>query len=169
METERIYYEDDSWNGNVLYNRLLEQYNKHGLLILAYDLDDSVRPFKSLDCKDTIKIIKRCRDTLNCIFIVYTANTDMESNIKFLEDNDLPYDAINDYPDNFPISKFSDDFRVARESEGGIPKLYYNILLDDKSCGLREACEILDLLCDEIENVNKAKKEQMKEKLRKEF
>lgn len=139
---------DDSWLFKTLYQRLRKAYKQHGRICIAYDLDDTVRPFWSEICDSTIAIIKRCKQVLNPYFIVYTANTDMEFNINYLKDNNLPYDAINSYPDDFPIKKFVDDFNTVKPS----PKIYCNILLDDKSFGLCSACKALHLLCDEVEN-----------------
>lgn len=154
-----IEYEvDDSWDEDILYQRIKDVYNKHNSLWIAYDLDDTVRPYRSSSCEDTIRIIKRCRDVLNAHFIVYTANPDKKANIKFLEDNDLPYEAINCYPDSFKISPFEYQYKNAVYFKQDIPKLYYNILLDDKSCGLERACEILDKLCDEVEMIKNDEK-----------
>ena len=75
--------------------------------------------------------------------------------------NGIKYDSINCYPDNFPVKKFKDEFDIACESDGAPPKLYYNILLDDKSCGLEMACEILNKICDNIEE-QKAKEKKNK-------
>lgn len=149
---------DESQDEFEILKRLIQQYEEHGLLIIAYDLDDTVRPFRSKSCDAVIKTIKNCQKYLKCIFIVYTANTDMKANIKFLKDNDLPYDAINDYPKNFPIEHFRIQLSNARYFKKPSPKLYYNILLDDKSCGLRDACKLLNYLCYR-ENKKKNKEE----------
>lgn len=153
---------DDSYDYGIMFKRIYDQYIQHNCLILAIDLDDTIRPFKSESCAGTLNTVKRCQSILNCITIIYTANTDTEENIKFLTKNEIHYDSINDYPDNFPIQKFKDDFIVARESAGIIPKLYYNILLDDKSCGLETACDILNDLCDKIQKEKEERLKKMK-------
>lgn len=152
------YEKDDSWDMSIMYQRILKQYMQHNLLVLAIDIDDTVRPFKSSTCSETVEIIKRCQRILNCITIIYTANPNTEQNEKFLKDNDIHYDSINCYPENFPIKQFVDDYNVAKESQGGVLKLYYNILLDDKSCGLENACDILLQLCDTVQRINEEKK-----------
>lgn len=161
VENYTSYEIDDSYNFTIMFNRIYQQYLEHGCLILALDLDDTVRPFRSESCKDTIATVKRCQNLLNCITIIYTANTNTQANIKFLNDNGIKYDSINCYPDNFPIKKFKNEFDIACESDGAPPKLYYNILLDDKSCGLEMACEILNKICDNIEE-QKAKEKKNK-------
>lgn len=138
---------DDSFVYNALKERIFNQYKEHGCLILAVDLDDTIRCFKSQTCDNTLTVIKTCQNILNCITIIYTANTDIEANIKFLTENKVHYDSINCYPDNFPIKKFKEAFDAACKAGNPPPKLYYNILLDDKSCGLGVACDILEELC----------------------
>lgn len=73
-----MHFKDDSWNFWVMYRRLENQFKEHKTLIIAYDLDDTVRPYRSSTCEETIKVIKRCNELLHPIFIVYTANPDIE-------------------------------------------------------------------------------------------
>lgn len=147
-----------------MFNRIYSQYLEHNCLILALDLDDTIRTFKSESCKDTLATVKRCQEVLNCITIIYTANPHEEDNIKFLRDNGIHYDSINCYPANFPIPKFKDEYDKAL-AEGKVLKLYYNILLDDKSCGLEAACEILDEMCSIEEEKKKEELENKKNKM----
>lgn len=142
-----IHFKDDSWNFWIMYRRLESQFEEHKTLIIAYDLDDTVRPFRSSTCEETIKLIKRCDKLLRPIWIVYTANFDMEKNKKDLEELGLPYHAINDYPQGVvPHS-----FWKARQ-ENPTVKLYYNVLLDDKSFGLKDSCRALSILCNKVES-----------------
>lgn len=62
-----------------LLQKLLDQYSKHGKLIVAYDFDDTVYPF-SLDpseLKDTVDLIKRLDKQGHDVYC-YTSNADME-------------------------------------------------------------------------------------------
>lgn len=142
-----MHFKDDSWNFWVMYERLENQFKEHKTLIIAYDLDDTVRPYRSSTCKETIAVIKRCERLLHPIFIVYTANPDIEQAKIDLEKMGLPYDAINDYPQGTmpaPLWKVKQD--------NSSIKLYYNILLDDKSFGLRDSCRALTILCNKVES-----------------
>lgn len=141
-------YADDSWLFDELYERLREAQKLHGKIVIGYDLDDTVRPFKSASCDGTIATILRCKQVLKPYFIVYTANTDMEFNYNYLKTKGLPYDAINDYPIDFPLKSFVDGQRAVEPR----PKLYFNILLDDKTFGVYAACQALNKLCDEVES-----------------
>ena len=103
--------------------RLIEQYKTHDRLIIAFDIDDTVRPYHSKSCGSTESLIRMARDILNPYLIVYTSNPDIEGAKKFLDKNEIPYDAINE---GAPFVDY----------HGG--KSYYNILLDDKA-GLAQA------------------------------
>ena len=154
---------DDALKDNFLYRRLSDAFMEHDRLIIAYDLDDTVRPYKSESCRDVKTLIKRAKkigynvylDKLpkykkivlflikhmdNVDFVViegFTANPHKEKNIAFLETEELPYDAINENADF--IGRYGDGLKV-----------YYNLLLDDKA-GLKEAYDALDRLCTEYE------------------
>lgn len=130
---------DDSLRESFLYNRLVEAQAEHDRLIIAYDIDDTVRPYKSLSCENVKSLIKRAKKILNPYFIVFTANPHKGKNIDFLESQGLPYDAINENADF--IGRYGDGLKV-----------YYNLLLDDKA-GLKEAYDALDRLCDDYEEM----------------
>lgn len=130
---------DDSLRENFLYNRLVEAQAEHNRLIIAYDIDDTIRPYKSLSCENVKSLIKRAKKILNPYFIVFTANPHKGKNIDFLESQGLPYDAINENADF--IGRYGDGLKV-----------YYNLLLDDKA-GLKEAYDALDRLCDDYEEM----------------
>lgn len=130
---------DDSLEDDFLYERLVKAQDEHERLIIAYDIDDTVRPYKSKSCDMVKDLIRRAETLLNPYFIVFTANPHKEENIAFLEAEGLPYDAINE----------NADF-IGRYGEG--LKIYYNLLLDDKA-GLKEAYDALDRLCDDYEEM----------------
>lgn len=142
-----MHFKDDSWNFWVMYRRLENQFKEHKTLIIAYDLDDTVRPYRSSTCKETIKVIKRCNELLHPIFIVYTANPNLEQAKVDLEKLGLPYHAINDYPQGtMPYQLWK------TKQDNPTVKLYYNVLLDDKSFGLRDSCRALSILCNKVES-----------------
>lgn len=120
-----------------LYERLKRDYENHDRIIIAYDLDDTVRPYLTQDCSKVMDTIKRAKKILNPYFIVYTANRDKKFNIEWLNDNYMPWDSINSYPDYSYFNKFK-----TYAPDG---KLYYNLLLDDKA-GLDEALLALEKL-----------------------
>lgn len=110
-----------------LYRRLMEDYEKHGYLVVAYDLDNTVKPFYDKD--DTFpklrKLLKRLK-AAGHFLICFTAN-DTETTKQYLIDNSIPFEVVNKNP---PF--FEESYR----------KIYYNVLLDDRA-GLREAYKAL--------------------------
>lgn len=119
-----------STNPSFLLERLVIQYKKQDKLIIAYDIDDTVRPMYCADCSDVQSLLRMIKNTLDAYFIVFTSNEDIEGVKKYLDKWDIPYDAINE---NAPFVPF----------EKG--KIFYNVLLDDKA-GLGEVVSTLKQL-----------------------
>jgi hypothetical protein len=126
---------------SVCVERLIEEYNKHKSLVVAYDLDNTVKDYhqKGHDYSEVIELIKESKD-FGFYLIVFTAEEDTEKVKMFLNENTIPYDAINENP---PFWKSN-----AR-------KIYYNILLDDRA-GLSAAFNILKKVLEQIK-INKNK------------
>lgn len=116
-----------STNPSFLLTRLIEQYEKHGRLIVAYDFDDTVSPYWCASCTDVQSLLRQMKNTIDAYFIVYTCNKDHDKIKEFLDKYHIPYDAINE---NAPF---------APDIEG---KLFYNVFLDDKA-GLGEVVTTL--------------------------
>lgn len=137
---------NDALKNGWLFDNLEKAYLEHGKLIIAYDLDDTVRPFRARSCSTAVDTIKRVDAVLKPWWIVYTANPNVEKNKNTIKELGLPCDAINDYPNDPVFDKF-------REQQVTYPrtKLYYNLLLDDKTMGLCLGLEALDLLADRRE------------------
>jgi len=121
-----------------LYDRLLEKYKQHGFLAIAYDVDDTIfnthdRPGASYELIKTL--IRRARP-YSRLSVWTSAPADRHDAIKqYLAAENLPYDAFNE-----SVFGYHDDSR----------KIYYHILLDDKSCGLALAHELLTRLFDSL-------------------
>lgn len=137
---------NDALQNGWLFDNLEKAYLEHGKLIIAYDLDDTVRPFRARSCSTAVNTIKRIDAVLKPWWIVYTANPNVEKNKNTIKELGLPCDAINDYPDDPIFDKF-------REQQVTYPrtKLYYNLLLDDKTMGLCLGLSALELLADRRE------------------
>lgn len=122
---------------NFCINRLLNEYNLHKSLVVAYDLDNTVNDYhnKGHDYSEVIELIRECKE-VGFHLIVFTAEEDTEKVKKILELNNIPFDSINENP---PFWKSN-----AR-------KIYYNILLDDRA-GLNSAYEQLKEVLKRIKN-----------------
>lgn len=113
------------------YYRLKTEYEKHGSLVIAYDFDNTVFDFHSVE--DTyplmIELLQNLK-SINCYLICFTSKEDIESVKDYLLENGIPFDGINENPPFFKSAS---------------PKIYYNALLDDRA-GLIQTYNELKLL-----------------------
>lgn len=133
---EMNYSQYPATSSNFLLLRLIEQYQTHERPIIAFDIDDTVRPYYSKPTGEIQSLLRMAKRVLNAYLIVYTSNPNVGDIVKFLDKNDIPYDAINE---NAP-------FAVCPGA-----KIYYNIFLDDKA-GLGQAAQILKDLIGLVES-----------------
>lgn len=122
---------------NASFLRLLEEYNKYGSLVIAYDLDNTVYDFhkKGKTYWDVIELLVELKE-LKCYMICFTANSDTEFVSQYLFNNSIPVDAINENPPFFKCDQ---------------RKIYYNAYLDDRA-GLIQVYSELKLLTTLIKN-----------------
>ena len=126
-----------------LYERILEDYKKNGNIIIAYDIDDTVRPYRDSkeSCDLVVDLLKRANEVLNASFIVFTSNKNIKKVESFLNTMGLPYDKINE------------DMDWVKERDITDGKIYYNLFLDDKA-GLAESYDALNSLVLWVESLN---------------
>jgi len=113
---------------NYLLLRLIDAYKTHDRLVIAYDIDDTVRPYYCSSCNAIVELLKNAKEVLNPYFIVYTSNPNIDGIKEFLNEKGIPYDSINE---NAPFVPFNNG------------KLYYNLFLDDKA-GLTQTSSTLN-------------------------
>lgn len=110
--------------------RLIKEWELHGELVIAYDFDNTVYDYhgEGHSYEKVIQLLRDCKE-VGAHLIVYTAREDKELEFVkgYLEENNIPYDTINEQPDYLPFKG---------------KKLYYNILLDDRA-GLASAYQCL--------------------------
>lgn len=99
--------------------RLVDEYKKHGSIVIAYDFDNLVFDYhsKGHDYSEVIDILKEAKE-LGCFLIVFTAEQDTEKVKSHLTSNQIPFDAINENPPFFKSQS---------------RKIYFNLLLDDRA------------------------------------
>ena len=109
--------------------RLLDEYNKYGTLVVAFDFDDTVYDFHSKGrmYTDIITLLQNLK-SINCYLICWTGNTNDVFVKKYLDENYIPFDAINENP---PFYKSPSR------------KVYANAYLDDRA-GLRQVYDELN-------------------------
>lgn len=125
-----------STHPSFLLERLITQYKKQEQIVVAYDFDDTVHPMYCSDCGHVQSLLRLLKEKANAYLIVFTSNEDIEYVENYLFNWEIPYDVINQ---NAPFVPFK---------EG---KIFYNILLDDKS-GLGEVVNTLEQFLYLIEN-----------------
>lgn len=122
-------------------SRLLNEWEKYGLLIVAYDYDNTVFDYGNRGDKfdNVIELLRKVKK-MGCHLVVFTScNEDRFPDIKkYLNDNDIPFDSINETPDFIPFKG---------------RKVYYNILLDDRA-GLSSSYAVLNEVC-ELVSINR--------------
>lgn len=111
-------------------DRLLNEWEKHGSLIVALDYDNTVFDFHEKgDAYDHVIALIRKVHKMGCKVVIFTCSN--ESRFpeieKYLKDNDIPFDAINQ---NVVLTPYE-----AR-------KIYYSIFLCDRA-GLSASYRIL--------------------------
>lgn len=122
---------DEYLKPNSSFIRLYNEYKQYGSLVIAFDFDNTVYDFhgKGEEYWEIIMLLRALKKA-NCYLICFTANSDKEFIVKYLTDNNIPYDAINENPPFFKCQE---------------RKIYFNALLDDRA-GLQQVYSELSLL-----------------------
>ena len=128
-------------NADNAYNRLKEEWQKYGKIIIAYDVDSTVLPFHDYEKEDDYSIVHdliKELHKLNCTLIVFTAAEESRWDVikEKLKTIDLPYHYFNQSPPEIP----------GLVKNG---KVYANIYLDDRA-SLYASVELLQKLINDI-------------------
>ena len=127
---------------NSAYDRLWAEYNKYGSLIVAVDFDDTLYDFHGTgESYEMVRQLIRDLKKIGCYIIIWTGNQDTVFVSKFLAENNIPFDSIND---EAPISK--------KLLNGKFPrKVYANVYIDDRA-GLEQVYNDLTKLIKNVRN-----------------
>lgn len=119
--------------------RLLEEYNKYGTLVVAFDFDDTVYDFhkKGQNYNAVINLLRELK-VINCYLICWTGQEDTKFVENYLIKNKIPFDTINENP---PFYKST------------CRKIYANAYLDDRA-GLKQVFIELSELIKTLNNGN---------------
>jgi len=114
-----------------------KEFEKYGKLIIAYDFDYTVHNYQneSFTYQYISNLLRAWRPYAT--FVIFSASPEsrFEYIKKYLEDHNLPYDAINEDVIDRADTK----------------KIYYNVFLDDRA-GLYETSKILENILEKIKN-----------------
>jgi len=118
-------------------NRLVEEYKQHGSLVVAFDFDDTVYDFhkKGRNYPKVIELLRNLKATNNYL-ICWTGQEDNAFVANYLNENQIPFDAINENP----------PFRQSTSR-----KIYANVYIDDRA-GLIQTCNELNKLLEIIKS-----------------
>ena len=132
-----VIIQDEYLVANASYLRLLSEYDKYGSIEVAFDFDNTVYDFhkKGVSYYQMIQLLKDLK-SIGCNLTCFTANEDDAFIKKFLEDNRIPFDRINENPSFFVSNS---------------RKIYFNALLDDRA-GLIQVYQELNLLVQTVKN-----------------
>lgn len=114
------------------YERLRNEYEEYGSLVIAYDFDNTVFDFhnKGVTYDNVIKLLQNLGKA-NCYMICFTANEDTEFIKNYLTENNIPFNKINENPPFFKSNS---------------RKIYFNALLDDRAGLLQVYNELTTLV-----------------------
>jgi hypothetical protein len=123
---------DTYMNHDNVVDRLLTEYRLHGGLVIAYDFDNTVYDYHQRGDDYTIvtNLIRHLGKIKGMDLVVWTGTAKERYDFveRYLKDNDIPFNRINENPYFFNSSS---------------PKIFYSILLDDRS-GLESAVDDLE-------------------------
>lgn len=111
-------------------NRLFKEWEKYGSLTIGFDFDGTVHDYHKVgDNHDrVIKLLRDLKD-VGCKLVCWTAHPDLAYVHKYLTDNNIPFDGLNE-----------GGIGLAWESK----KPFFSALLDDRA-GL---LQVYNELCD---------------------
>ncbi len=112
--------------------RLSDEYEKYGSIVVAYDFDDTVYDFhkKGRTYDQVINLLRELK-SISCFLICWTGQEDIEIVKNYLNDNQIPFDTINENPPFYQSTS---------------RKVYANAYLDDRA-GLKQVFdELTDLV-----------------------
>lgn len=116
-------------------DRLLNEWIKHGKIIIALDFDNTIYPFGDFDntneILETIDLVKQCQ-LVGCYVVIHTScdKSRYDEIKKYCIEKGIEISSINTNP--IPLKY------------GNEGKVYANIYLDDRA-GLPYACGILKI------------------------
>lgn len=137
---------DPYLNNQVTFERLWDEYQKYGKIVVALDFDDTIYDYhkKGREYPAVVDLIKRCQNLgfYICLF-TGTPKEKWKDCIAYCESIGIKIHKINE--NAFPMCFGNDG------------KMYYNVLLDDRA-GLSASYQVLKRVVDKAENQSKIPK-----------
>ena len=88
------------------YERLLREYRKYGSLVIAFDFDNTIFDFhgEGHTYNQVIDLLQKLHN-INCYLICWTASEDEERIRNYMQENNVPFNSINENPPHFKNNK----------------------------------------------------------------
>lgn len=125
MLDELIPSTDSFMNMDTVMNRLYDEFNKYGHIVVAFDYDDTVSPNQGSCCNDVVDLLREVSTIPEAELVIFTTRGPSEfDKVKNDVTNlGIRFDAINR---NVP--RLVDTF-----GDGSQSKIFYSIFLDDRA------------------------------------
>ena len=110
------------------YGRLLREYYKHGSLCIGFDFDGTVHDYHKSGATYhmVIKLLRELKE-IGCKLVCWTAYKDHSYVIKFLEDNDIPFDGVNTDGIALPWECRKPFFSALLDDRAGLIQVYNDL------------------------------------------
>jgi hypothetical protein len=129
---------------NSSYNRLCEEYEKYGSLIVCCDFDDTLYDFHKVgNSYDQVKQLVRDLHSIGCKIIIWSGSENINDMDLYLKEENIPWDSINE---NLQING---NWVSGKDSR----KVYANVYIDDRA-GLYQVYTELSNLVNKYKNGN---------------
>ena len=110
---------------NASLNRLVDEYEKYGSLVIGFDFDGTVNDFHQKGWR-YYHVIDLLRDlkSINCKLICWTAYHDLEYVRQYLESAMIPFDGINEEGINLGYKTQKPFFSALLDDRAGLLQVY---------------------------------------------
>lgn len=106
------------------YDRLWAEYQKYGSLIVAVDYDDTLFDFHGTgNSYELVKQLVRDLHSIGCKIIIWSGSDNVDEMDKFLREQNVPWDLINE---NLQVNG---KWASGKDSR----KVYANVYIDDRA------------------------------------
>jgi len=108
--------------------RLLQEYEKHGQLVVGYDFDDTVHDFHGRGCthEKVIALLRDLRD-IGCKCIAWTCYPNLKYVIDYCKEHDIPLDGVNKDIIELPWTSRKPFYSVLLDDRAGLLQVYNDL------------------------------------------
>lgn len=121
---------DEFLKPNANFLRLIGDLRRHGSLTVAFDFDGTVHDYhdKGETYDNVIKLIRELKE-IGCTLVCWTAYKDLSYVHKYLKDNNIPYDHVNEGGIPLPWESKKPFFSALLDDRAGLDSMYRDLSL----------------------------------------